>query len=287
MIKKIVTAIDGSSISLSACEYAINLAKTLEAGLEVLYVVDRRKTQIPFMYAGGAYDIAYERIYIPPDQELKQFYDKLQEDLHRFGENCIARCREKAEQLGVSLNAQIREGFPAEIIEEVAHSGDLLILGRRGENAQYKRETVGSTTEELVRRSPRPVIVVTESYRQPAKRILFPYDESRSAENALQFYIHSFAGVAEELIFLCAEDVEGDLSPVETEIAYLREHHVQVRVVRDEKPPVHAIGRVAEQEQVDMVMMGSHGHNKLFDYLIGSNTVHVIRKSDLPVLVVY
>jgi nucleotide-binding universal stress UspA family protein len=44
---------------------------------------------------------------------------------------------------------------------------------------------------------------------------------------------------------------------------------------------------VAEQEQVYMVMMGSHGRNKLVDALIGSTTVHVIRKSELPVLVVY
>jgi nucleotide-binding universal stress UspA family protein len=286
MIKKIVTAIDGSATSMSACEYAFTVAKSLGAHVEVLFVVDRRKTQIPFMYAGGAYDIAYERIYIPPDQELKQFYDKLSEDLYRFAENCIARCREMAEKAQVEMEAEIKEGFPAEIIAEVGHSGDLLVLGRRGENAEYKRETVGSTTEEVIRRSPRPVIVVTASYREP-KRILFPYDESRSAENALQFYIHSFAAVAEELIFLCAEDVESDLSPVETEIEYLREHNVQVRVVKDEKPPIHAIGKVAEQENVDMVMMGSHGHHKLVDYLIGSTTVHVIRKSDLPVLVVY
>lgn len=286
MIKKIVTAIDGSPISLSAFEYTCNVAKTLGAEIEVLFVVDRRKTQIPFMYAGGAYDIAYERIYIPPDQELKQFYDKLSEDLHQFGENCMKKCRELAEKVGVTMGVEIREGFPADIITEVAYSGDMLVLGRRGENAEYKKETVGSTTEEVIRRSPRPVLVVTESYREP-KRILFPYDESRSAENALQFYIHSFAAVAEELIFLCAEDVKSDLSLIETEVAYLREHNVKVRVVKDEKPPIHAIGKVAEQEEVDMVLMGSHGHNKLVDYLIGSTTVHVIRKSDLPVLVVY
>ena len=286
MIRKILAAIDGSSISLAACEYAFTIARSVNATVEVLFVVDRRKTQIPFMYAGGAYDIAYERIYIPPDQELKQFYDKLSADLHRFAENCISKCREIADGKGVNMEAEIRDGFPAEVIDEVAHSADLLVLGRRGENEQYRRETVGSTTEEVVRRSPRPVLVVTAGSREP-KRILFPYDESRSAENALQFYIHSFASVAEELIFLCAEDVEGDLSTVESEVTFLKEHNIKVKVVQDEKPPIHAIGKVAEQEKVDMVMMGSHGRNKLFDYLIGSTTVHVIRKSDLPVLVVY
>jgi nucleotide-binding universal stress UspA family protein len=34
-------------------------------------------------------------------------------------------------------------------------------------------------------------------------------------------------------------------------------------------------------------MVGSHGRHKLMDYLLGSTTIHVIRKSLLPVLVVY
>ncbi|MFO7729544.1 MAG: universal stress protein, partial [Spirochaetia bacterium] len=101
MIKTILAPIDGSPASFAACNYSMKIANKLGAAVKVLFVIDQRKTQVPFMYAGGAYDITYERIYIPPDQELRDFYDRIKADLHKFSERCIQRCKQQAEELGV------------------------------------------------------------------------------------------------------------------------------------------------------------------------------------------
>ena len=287
MTKKLLIPMDGSPVSFCAFDYGVALARMLDSVIEVLFVVDRRKTQIPFIYAGGAYDIAYERIYIPPDQELKRFYDRLNKDLHEFAENVVEKCRSMAEKEGIELHAQVREGFPSHEIEEYAHSADMVILGRRGENADYRRETIGSTTEEVIRKSPRPVLVCGEGeYRKP-ERILIPYDASRSAENALQFYIGEFSKVASNLVLLCAEGVEKNFATFEHELEYLEQHDIDVETVTDEEAPVHAIGRLADEHAVDLIIMGSHGRHKIVDYLLGSTTIHVLRKSNVPVLVVY
>lgn len=287
MTKKLLIPMDGSSHSFIACNYAFSLAKLLDAKVEILFVVDRRKTQIPFIYAGGAYDIAYERIYIPPDQELKKFYDRLNQDLHSFAENVVSKCRSIAHEQGVEMEAQIRDGFPSHEIEDLAHSADLLVMGRRGENADYKGETIGSTTEEVVRRSPRPVLVCGESEYQKPKKILVPYDASRSAENALQFYIGEFAEFAPKLLLLCAEGVESDFSAFEHELEYVKHHNVEVETVKDEQAPVHAISRIVSEYGVDLIIMGSHGRKKIVDYLLGSTTIHILRNSIVPFLVVY
>jgi nucleotide-binding universal stress UspA family protein len=287
MTKKLLIPMDGSPQSFAACNYGVSLAKTLGAKVEVLFVVDRRKTQIPFIYAGGAYDIAYERIYIPPDQELKKFYDRLNQDLHNFADNVIKKCRVIAEEQGVEMEAQVRDGFPSHEIEDLAHSADMLVLGRRGENSEYKGETIGSTTEEVVRKSPRPVLICGEEPFKLPKKILVPYDASRSAENALQFYIGEFSQFAGKLLLLCAEGVEKDFSSFENELEYIRQHEVEAETIRDEQSPVHAIGRIAEENEVDLIIIGSHGRNKIVDYLLGSTTIHLLRNSTVPVLVVY
>ncbi len=285
MIKTILTPIDGSPASFAAFNYTLKIAKMLGAAVNVLFVVDQRKTQVPFMYAGGAYDITYERIYIPPDQELRDFYDRIKHDLQEFANRCTARCTQSAEELGVDISSEVVEGYPADVIEKHALGADLVVIGQHGENAGTKEETVGSTTEELVRKSPRPVIVCPEEAEIPEK-ILFPYDGSRSAENCLQFYTGHLSKNIPNLVFLCAE-CEEDTEPYQNEIDYLNQHGVNVKIIQQEGDPIQAVDKMVQTEKPDLIMLGSHGRNKLVAYLLGSTTIHVIRKSTLPVLIVY
>jgi len=209
MLKKILVAVDGSDASIEAFEYALSLAEKLKAELEVLVVVDQRKTQVPLMYAGGSYDLSYERVYIPPDQELQAFYERLRGDLYSFAEKCLDRCESKCTQRGIAFSRRVVEGYPAEEIEKEALSADIVVVGQYGENAGIKKETVGSTTEELARKSPRPLLVCPGK-REKLEKILIPYDGSRTAERALQFYTAHFGGVAPELALLCAECGQSD-----------------------------------------------------------------------------
>ena len=50
--------------------------------------------------------------------------------------------------------------------------------------------------------------------------------------------------------------------------------------------PYKEIVKIAEDEGVDIIIMGSHGKTNLRDILLGSVTENVIKKSNKPVLVV-
>lgn len=286
MIKSILSPIDGSPDSFRAYSYSLILAAMFKARVEVLFVVDQRKTQMPFMYAGGAYDMTYERVYIPPDQELRKLYERLKTDLYEFAERCKQKCSEMNAGQDVEMNFSIKEGFPAGIIEEHAHAVDMVVVGQHGENEGLKQQTAGSTTEEIVRNSPRPVVVVPKQFQKPEKA-LFPYDGSRGSENTLQYYTSNLSEYIPNLIFLCAECTTEDKSVYDNEVNYLRQYKADVKVIQDEEPPIQAIDRVVEKEQPDLIMVGSHGRHKLVDYLLGSTTIHIIRKSTIPVLVIY
>lgn len=286
MIGRIVAGIDGSPNSLAAFQYALDIAQRTRAEVKVVFVVDSRKTDLPIVYTASHFDYGFERVYIPPEPGLKGFYDKVKADLRTFGENCLEHCRGDAEEKKVPLSAVIKEGLPSALLTEEARSGDLLVIGQKGENARFDRAIVGATTEDVVRSSPRPVMVCPKDYRSP-RRLLFPYDGGPSSENALQFCINAFAGIWDEIVVLTVAEEMEESFPFDAELSYLSTHGVPYRLLMEEGRPVDTIPRVAAREKADMILVGSHGKRKIRDYLLGSTASHLIRKSELPVLVVF
>lgn len=51
-------------------------------------------------------------------------------------------------------------------------------------------------------------------------------------------------------------------------------------------PTVEKILTLAEKEQVDLIVMGSHGHSALRQFLVGSVSEGVLRKTSCPVLII-
>jgi nucleotide-binding universal stress UspA family protein len=68
-------------------------------------------------------------------------------------------------------------------------------------------------------------------------------------------------------------------------MAHVQLHRYNVRATA---PRFHFgdICRVAEQEQVDLIIMGSHGRTGLGQVLLGSVAERVVRHAPCPVLVV-
>lgn len=285
MIGQIVAGIDGSLFALAACRHALDLAERTGAEVKIVFVIDTRKTDLPIVYTASHFDYGFERVYIPPEPGLKEFYGKVKSDLHAFAEMCLEKCKKEAEGRKVTLTTVLREGLPSSVLTEEARSGDLLVLGQKGENAHFDRAIVGSTTEDVVRSSPRPVLVCPKDFKA-IRRLLFPYDGSAGAERALQFCVNALGGIWEEVVVLTvAEEVEESF-PFETELSYLKTHGIPYRLLVEEGKPVDIIPRVADAEKADGIMVGGHGRHKIRDYLLGPIAAHLIRRSELPVLVV-
>jgi nucleotide-binding universal stress UspA family protein len=286
VIGQVVAGIDGSLSSLTAFQYALDLARRVKAEIKVVFVVDSRKTDLPIIYTASHFDYGFERVYVPPEPGLKGFYDKVRHDIRSFAENCLALCRRDAESSRVPLVPVIREGLPSGVLAEEARSGDLLVIGQKGENAHLERAIVGSTTEDVVRSAPRPVLVCPAAFRSPV-RVLFPYDGSPVAEGALQFFVNAFGSIWDEMVVLTVTEEMEESFPYDTELGYLGTHGIPYRLLMETGKPVDIIPRVAKRENADLILVGAHGRHKIRDYLLGSTASHLIRRSDLPVLVAF
>lgn len=51
-------------------------------------------------------------------------------------------------------------------------------------------------------------------------------------------------------------------------------------------PPVDVIREIAAEVSADYVIMGSHGHGKLYDFLVGSTASGVIKKTKCGIIIV-
>ncbi|GMN11742.1 universal stress protein [Croceitalea sp. MTPC9] len=65
---------------------------------------------------------------------------------------------------------------------------------------------------------------------------------------------------------------------------YLKELKVQT-IIQNQKD-FYEINAVAKEQQIDLIVMGSHGTSGLHEFFVGSNTEKVVRTSEVPVLVV-
>jgi nucleotide-binding universal stress UspA family protein len=138
------------------------------------------------------------------------------------------------------------------------------------------------------------------------QRILVPTDFSDSARHALAYGLSFAAEYRAELLLLHVVETvpmgyASELFPVpmaevfqqvsgyaRTELARLSaeasQKGIAVRELVVQGKPSAEIVRVAAQEAVDMIVLGTHGRGVLDKALFGSTTERVVRKAPCPVL---
>ena len=285
-MKKIIVGIDGSKESFDSYRCVSDLFPGVEVNLTAVFVRDERKTQIPYIYSGAAYDIAYERLYIPVDPQLTKTYEKLNEDNKIFAQKCIKVCDNIELNPKIKKTGLILEGDPSEQLVDISKQSDLLVMGQRGENAAYKRELIGSTSEDLIRKSEVPVLICPGD-KINLKRALLVYEGNDSSENAIDYFNRELTG-KNDVLYIIVKNKMKDLSKESLEkIEILKQKNINVIVENCSYSLAQKSLEMMESGLVDVFILGSHGKHKLSEYLLGSNTVHIIRKSSIPVFIVH
>ena len=285
-MKMVAVGIDGSKDSFDSYRCATSLFPNKKITLTSIFVRDERKTQIPFIYSGAAYDIAYERLYIPVDPQLTETYKKIKDDNKIYANKCIKMCESIETGKNIIKSGIVLEGDPSEELQNYTKEYDLLVLGQRGENSSYVRELIGSTSEDLIRKSLIPVLLCPGDTLN-LDRILIVYEESLSSKNALKYYIEHLSEYNNELTILVKDNFDENSSYISSKIKVLNTLERNISIEYCKGSLAHKAVELMENGSIDAFVLGSHGKHKLTEYLLGSVTVHIIRKSKLPVFIVH
>lgn len=272
MIKKILVAQDGSAHGASALSYGVWLAKRLGAAIAGIHVIDVVLLEGPFLHdISGA--IGFE--------PFLNFSAKMREVLTDRGNAILASFSETCAEASVKSETILSTGIISNEICDKLRVHDLLIIGKKGVNASFERGMLGAATESVVRKSPRPVLIVPEKFSEPARPLL-AYDGSPNAGAAM----HSAAELVKALslpltvITVSREGDEGKL--IQEAEGYLKPYGVDARYANIAGEPPSGIERYYKENGHDLLFMGTSHHSRIVGMVLGSTTEHVMRNVNGP-----
>jgi nucleotide-binding universal stress UspA family protein len=285
----ILVPLDGSTFA----EQAVAAAKTLAQAYKA------KITLVSVLQAQSWFKI------LPMSEEQRNQLDKgLQQRnayLDKVAENLIA------ENLDVQVT--IRVGPVAETLNTLSQEEDvdLVVITTHGRSG-VSRWLTGSVANRIIQLITRPTLVIrpveTAKVTAPSfNKVLVTLDGSEFAERVLPYVRSSapfgseiillsipeipeaqaFGAVVEEIQALRQESEKKAQQYLEGVAAALKEDGINARVVVTGSRPAETIISVMEAEQVDLLMMSTHGRGGLDRLLVGSVAERIIRNTSRPV----
>ncbi|MFC7203842.1 universal stress protein [Haloferax namakaokahaiae] len=262
MTRKVLVPIDGGPLGVEAVEHAMETFPDSE--LTLLYVIDPRYTTAD-------------------DDELHP--DRLFTQLVNL-----------VEERRIPVRTETRVGHPGREIVEYCDENDVdeIVIGSHGRDHDA-RILLGSVAKRVTRRAPVPVTIVRPKQRHGSVRYLVALDHSEQSQRALEYALASFPDAELTVLHVVEsrrrhhESADEAARLVDDARKKAREHGVEVRAVSEERDgtkPARAILDYVTANDIDHVIVGSHGRSGASRILLGSVAESVARRSPVPVTVV-
>lgn len=143
MYRSILVPTDGSDCSQNAVEHALKLASLAGASVSFIYVQQ------------DIYPLSMTEF-----DSYSLYAEQLKGDLEKAGKVALEKAEASAKAAGVHCDCrQIEHGIPADAICEAASGYDLVVIGGHGRSGM-KRLLLGSVSEQIIRHTSQPVLVV-------------------------------------------------------------------------------------------------------------------------------
>ncbi|MEL6103864.1 MAG: universal stress protein [Pseudomonadota bacterium] len=276
----ILALIDGSVYTHSVCDHAAWAAKQFGGDVELLHVLSQKNAGALPSDLSGAIGLGARSALLEDLAEHDAAAARLAKER---GRAILDAGQLRLEELGVSeISLALRHGEIAETLTKRA--GDIIIMGKRGEGADFDKLHLGSNLERVVRSVSRPVLVASRAFR-PIETAVLAFDDGISARKALDSLTSSPMADRPKLIVLTV-GTEGSDHARAAEAAAMQlsaagyESETRIRQGAVEK----AISEVVEQTGADILIMGAYGHSRIRSMIIGSTTTSMIRSCLVPLL---
>lgn len=278
---KIVALVDGSIYSASVCDHAAWISQRTEAPVELIHVLGRREAADTHDRS-GAIKLGARTALLNELTELDAQRSKL---MSHKGRAILEDASVILAKGGVTdISTRLRHGDVVEAVAEVEADARVIMIGKRGEDADFAKGHLGSNLERIVRASHKPVFVASRAFK-PISKVLVAYDGGASAIKAIDHIARSplFKGLAVHVVTVGSSTPEVTKG-LDNAKAMLKSAGIETETSVLSGQPETSLGKLVEEAQFDMLVMGAYGHSRIRSLIIGSTTTAMIRSCKVPVV---
>ncbi len=280
-MSQILACTDGSLYAPSIYQHATWAARKLNFGIRVLHMLNpHHERPVKTDYSGtigfGAKSQLLEELV-----ELEANNAKLAQ---KRGQAILDDAHAMLEECGVDVIAEQKHGKLSEEIGHYERDAELIVLGKRGNNANFETGHLGTNLERVIRSCAHPVLVTSREFNEP-KNFVVAFDGGQSAKKAVAYLADSplLKGAHCYLLYVgpSNEKIGMDLAEAER---VLKNEGYQVTIEHRDGEPEKVIESIVAQDHIDLLVMGAYGHSHIRHLIVGSTTTAMIRAVQIPVL---
>jgi len=281
-MKSILACTDGSIYATSVYDHSAWAAKRSAAKVHVLHMLDPKREQADIVDRSGnlGLDTSQELL-----SELVAFEETKNRLAREHGKTILHNAKQHLQDAGVEqVSTEQLHGGLIEAVTRLEHQVDLVVLGKRGNAADFAKLHLGSNLERVIRASSRPVLVASRQFK-PIKRLLIAYDGGQSADKAIRFAIDNPLLKDLECHLIRAGRIDSNAeSSVQQAADTLRSagYIVHPKAIQGDAETV--ISNIVEKEDIHLLVMGAYGHSRIRQLMVGSTTTAMVRTCRIPVL---
>ncbi len=276
-MNNVIACIDGASYTESVCDYATWAAKRLNAPLEFLHVLVRQDDAK--LDASGSIGLGAQESLL---QELSDLDERRSIIAREHGQQLLEGAKQRAMAAGLQqISARQRHGEFVEALVEIETDARLHVLGQHDHEAKPKRFLLDHNLESAVRTLHRPILVANSKFAEP-KRFMIAFDGSATGRKTVEM-------VADSPLLLGLEchvvTVGNGVEALRWASERLDGTGFQVASHQLDGEPASALADYAQQQSINMMVMGAYGHSRVRHLVVGSTTTAILRQSKVPVLI--
>ncbi|ABI75874.1 universal stress protein family protein [Hyphomonas neptunium ATCC 15444] len=276
----ILALIDGSVYTHSVCDHAAWAARQYGGDIELLHVLNTRRSSSFPADLSGSIGLGARSTLL---DELAAHDARAAELAKERGRAILDAAHERLQSQGIeNASLALRTGEIADSL--VKRAGDLIIMGKRGEGADFEKLHLGSNLERVVRAVHKPVLIASRAFK-PISHAVFAFDDGVSARKALDSLVQTPLADRPHITVFSVTDPGSDLAKAGTAAAARLTQAGYEATAK--AAPGHAEKLIAEETErdgADLLIMGAYGHSRIRNLIIGSTTTSLIRSCPIPLL---
>ena len=170
---KILAFIDGSIYSDSVCDHVIWAAARDQVDVSLFNVIEGVDyTGVPSNFSGNLEAEIKNKLL----QELSELDQKRSKLTQRKARLVLDSAKDRLVKSGIkTVETHLRNGDFVDTVTEFQDNANMIVIGKRGEAADFAKMHLGSNLERLIRSTNKPVLVAARAFK-PIERILLAFD---------------------------------------------------------------------------------------------------------------